>query len=295
MKHIFVFSIALLGFNIGITRAQTPPGVPEPGLTLWGKLTDASNNPALLTAGTLNWIADNGTESFNITGASVPAVQTWSSGGQNYYLVQIPFNSYKVGAVTLALTPNSFEFPSPPPATPPSYVFHATANGAAATIKSVDGSAVNQPSFTVNDFTVSGATGRGRVIQVDLTIAPPADPYAAWIGGYLPTGDPRAAASADADGDGKTNAEEFAANTNPLDGTIYLKIVTITKVNATTASVSWLSNEGQTYTLEASNPLASGSWTTLGTFPGAAGTTTSTTVPIVVGQPRRFYRVRTTR
>ncbi len=294
---------ACFALTLQHATAQAPPGVPEPGLILWGKLTDAGGNAATVPAAALNWIADNGTESFNITGASTPPVQTWSSGGQNFYMVEIPFNTYKVGAAPLSLIGNSFEFPSPAPVTPPSYVFQASANGSAATIKAVNGVASGQPTFTVSDFTVSGTAGRGRVTQVDLTVVSSADPYTAWMNAYLSSSDPRAARTADADGDGQTNEQEFAANTNPLDGTVFLKIVTITRVSATSASISWTSNPGQSYTLEASdtassNPLGSTPWTTLGTYSGAAAparTTTVPGVPITAGQRKRFYRVRTTR
>ena len=57
---------------------------------------------------------------------------------------------------------------------------------------------------------------------------------------------------ADSDGDGHANAEEFAAGTNPLDGTSVLRIVLVRPTGASSFRIAWKSTPGRTYAVERS-------------------------------------------
>jgi hypothetical protein len=99
-----------------------------------------------------------------------------------------------------------------------------------------------------------------------------------------------AADSADPDGDGLTNAQEYVAGTNPNDRNSVLKISQAAK-NGNDMLVSFPSVSGKTYSVERSDTLQSGSWTTVQSgIPGNGGTVQVTDTG-GAAQPRRFYRV----
>jgi hypothetical protein len=99
-----------------------------------------------------------------------------------------------------------------------------------------------------------------------------------------------AADTADPDGDGMTNAQEFAAGTNPNSRASALKVSSVAK-SGSDMLVSFPSVSGKTYTVQRSDTLQSGSWTTVQS--GIAGTGGTVQVTDTGGalQPRRFYRV----
>ncbi len=99
-----------------------------------------------------------------------------------------------------------------------------------------------------------------------------------------------AADTADPDGDGWKNADEFASGTNPNDRASMLKV----------GAMAWSGNDmvvnfptviGKTYRVECSATLQPGSWSTVrGAIPGTGGAV-QVTDPGVVTDPRRFYRI----
>jgi hypothetical protein len=99
-----------------------------------------------------------------------------------------------------------------------------------------------------------------------------------------------AADSADPDGDGWTNAQEFAAGTNPNDRSNVLKVSNVDK-SGNDMLISFPSVSGKTYTVQRSDTLQGGSWTTV--QDGIAGTGGTVQVTDTDGalRLRRFYRV----
>jgi len=103
-----------------------------------------------------------------------------------------------------------------------------------------------------------------------------------------PTG---ATASADSDGDGFSNLQEFLAGTDPTNASSALRITAITP-QATNYVVSFTSATNKLYQLERSNDLTSNSWTVVtNNVTGTGGV-----IPLIdVGAAsvtNRFYRVR---
>lgn len=95
-------------------------------------------------------------------------------------------------------------------------------------------------------------------------------------------------AAADPDGDGHTNAEEFALGTDPRDpGSRFAIHQTAPTGNLFT--ISWSSVAGKTYRLQARPSLGAGAWQDAGDPVTATGPTSSTTHD-ATGQ--HFYRVR---
>lgn len=107
-----------------------------------------------------------------------------------------------------------------------------------------------------------------------------------------------ASATADADGDGETDREEYAADTNPLNGADKLEITTFVEprqiggVGPFLSDFTWTSRPTRHYSIDINSNLTS-AWTPLlnNIIPGAATTTTRNSVTDTNGV-RRFYQVR---
>jgi len=99
-----------------------------------------------------------------------------------------------------------------------------------------------------------------------------------------------AADTADPDGDGMTNAQEFAAGTSPTDSSSVLKISQL-QISGADYVVSFSSVAGKTYRVERSDTLANGSWTTVSNNIAGTGGVLQVTDTGAAAQPKRFYRV----
>ena len=119
--------------------------------------------------------------------------------------------------------------------------------------------------------------------------------YESFIWESLPTagngtiGDPLHAGTHDYDGDGQTNADEWAALTGPADGASFFAAAIST--SGADAIITFPSAAGRTYSLQTSADLSPGSWTSLG-LPGPLagdGGIKQFTVPAL--DARRFFRV----
>ena len=98
-----------------------------------------------------------------------------------------------------------------------------------------------------------------------------------------------AADGADPDGDGLTNAQEFAAGTAPNDQASVLRASIA--INENDLVVSFPSVAGKTYRVERSDTLASDSWTTQSdNIPGTGGVLQVTDIG-AASQAKRFYRI----
>jgi len=97
-------------------------------------------------------------------------------------------------------------------------------------------------------------------------------------------------AAAAADGDGWTNAQEYASGTNPNYRTSLLKISTL-QANGGDMVVSFPTVSGKTYRLERSGTLQTGSWATVSNAIPGNGSTVQVTDTGGAEQSKRFYRV----
>jgi hypothetical protein len=102
------------------------------------------------------------------------------------------------------------------------------------------------------------------------------------------------AASADADGDGLTNLQEYRAGTSPVDPKSSLRLNGAKNAKDAPAAVTlhWPSVAGKTYVMEYSTSLMNPVWITLATGLQGTGWDMEYTDNTVSGEPR-FYRVRT--
>ncbi|MEY4387131.1 MAG: hypothetical protein RLY20_2414 [Verrucomicrobiota bacterium] len=102
---------------------------------------------------------------------------------------------------------------------------------------------------------------------------------------------PEAAATADPDGDGMNNRQEFAAGTDPMEKQSRLRVFAMS-INDGKPAVSFESLLGQHYGIEYRDDLFSGNWTSLSSNVWGHTDTTTITDPNAAGRNARFYRVR---
>ena len=103
-------------------------------------------------------------------------------------------------------------------------------------------------------------------------------------------GDGHAADNADPDGDGWTNAQEFASGTNPNDRHSLLE-VTQMQASGSDMRLHFPTVSGKTYRLERSHTLQAGSWTIVADNITGTGAEVQVTDTGGAAQSRRFYRV----
>jgi hypothetical protein len=97
-------------------------------------------------------------------------------------------------------------------------------------------------------------------------------------------------ANDDPDGDGRTNANEFDFLTDPENGRSFFT-PGMTRVPPNNIVISFLTAAGRTYTLERSDTLAPGSWTSAG-LPAITGDGSLKQFTVPDGPPaRRYFRV----
>lgn len=273
-------------------HAQTiPPGVPEPGLVIWGTVVNRTNVSQSVTITSATWSVTDGTKTAVYSVASRPATRIINTGGQSFYILEVPFDTRRIGTVTLAdpatVGINSFELKT---ASPPTYILAPTINGVLATVHAIDGAPGSGNTFPVAGFT---AATRGRAIRVDLAVLPPVNDFNSWATSFFGNPNaPEAARTADPDGDNRTNQDEFAAGTNPKDPNSALRILTVTlQPDQTQITVGWQSVSDKNYVIEAASEI-DGPFADAGSLVPAAGNTTQGNVNVPPDQLRRFFRIR---
>lgn len=298
-------------------HAQTTsiPGVPEPGITIWGSVTRVSDGaPVKITSA--SWtLTDNAAVPTSMTMTSTPPagvvpkprVRIVTSAGTTFYVMQVPFDTRQVGAGTGAVTladPNlqsdtASRYPSFPlqAAFGAVYTMTPVINGAPATVEKVDGAPAGTPSHVAGGFALFE---RARTVRVDLSIAQSADPFEVWATGFFGSASGNGARTADPDGDGQTNEAEFLAGTIPNNGASAFRVLTLTRPAAGgNITLNWATVGQKRYQIETSPDMLTGPvvWTPLGavvTESAPAGTAASEQVliPTTTGERRRLYRVR---
>jgi hypothetical protein len=269
-----------------------PPGVPEPGLVIWGTVVNVQNPSQAVTITSASWSVSDTTRTAVFDTASRPAVRIVNQGGQSFYVLEVPFDTRTLGPVNLSDPatvggPSSFELKS---GSPPIYSLTPTFNGVLASVRAVDGLSASGGTVPISGF---NAGVRGRVIRVDLSILPPADLYDAWAAGFFGSlNDPRAGKGLDPDGDGFNNESEYLAGTDPKDKDSALRILTISPVaGQLQVKLQWQSAADKKYKLESATQ-AEGPFAEVGAVVSGTGGTAQANVARDAAEPGRFYRVR---
>lgn len=271
------------------TGLVIPPGVPEPGLVIWGSVVNATNTSLSVPIASASWSVTDGAKTAVYNASSKPSVRILTLGNQSYYIVEVPFDTRRFGTVTLADPAtegiDSFELSS---GVPPTYTLTPTINGMLATVRAIDGAPATGANVAVPGFTTAL---RGLVRRVDLAVLPPTDGYEAWATAIFGSpSHPDAGRDADSDGDRFTNEHEFAAGTDPKSASSLLRILTIS-VTQGQASVGWQSVVNKRYVIEAASGIE-GPWLSVGAPVSSSGTSTQTSVDRTAAETLKYYRVR---
>ncbi len=143
---------------------------------------------------------------------------------------------------------------------------------------------VPNPTYTATAYDTDLFSTTSSPVTITL-----ATPFQQWIAGFPslenknPTSDP--------DGDGFTNEQEFAAQTNPGSAASALRIISLEKNPASTSiTLSWQSVSGVTYQIQQSPNLST--WSNLGTVVTANAATTSA-MRTITPATAKFFRVQT--
>src|SRR5512133_3835041 len=286
---VCVLAISPALFWSGVQAATIPPGVPEPGLVIWGTVVNQTNTSQAIAITSATWSVTDGTKTAVYSAGSHPPTSIVNLNGQSYYILEVPFDTRQIGTVSLAdpatVGLNSFELKS---SSAPSYTLVPTINGALATVRSIAGSPASGGSVPVAGFT---SATRGRVIRVDLGIVPTTEDYGTWAARIFGSANlPEAGPNADPDGDGMNNLSEYAAGTDPKDPNSALRILRMTiQTQPLQAIVGWQSASNHSYMIQTAS-VPGGPWNDLGSAVPSAGATTQTNVNLTSGDPKRFFR-----
>lgn len=277
MKSLIFF--LLLSFVIPLWNAHAIPPIPEPGIIIYGKVTDASRNTAAPITG-LSWTISNDDKSIVLSVGA--GIETSVLNGETWFIARVPFASTNVQGVAIDPVSNTtFETTQTPVLYSRSIV---TVNDVVAQISAPAGGSFTFPAS-------AGVTDLGRTERVDLVIPHNLGAaYSTWaVGRWGNIYAPDASPNADPDHDGQLNGFEFTAGTDPSDARSNLAVSNCSLAGDSFIFV-WPSVPGKTYLIESSSS-PSGPWTSVGASITANGLTTTTSRPIPPGSLRHFFRV----
>jgi len=183
----------------------------------------------------------------------------------------------------------------------------STATGASWTLVATTGAKTYGAGFTVTGFTSDGAAAGARKwtkgsYQYDeathtlSVVAGSLSSLQSWrvthFGDSANSGN--GADSADPDNDGRPNLLEYATGTLPNSANSGSVATVATSAGKLTLSFAYIADSTLTYSIEASNDLAT--WSTVHTYPAftSAGTATYTDTVVLSSGSRRFLRLKVT-
>lgn len=219
-----------------IANPQSIPGVPEPGMILYGQIRNTASGGSLITYGTLRWTLQP------LSGSAVTVGVTLTNINDQFsYVVRLPFESVLPGFTPSA---NTLTLSN----TPVTYARSATVNFQSATILA--------PAIATLTF---GPADRGRSERVDLQVTLPFvdtdsngldDNWEMAYFGHLGVD-----SNADPDHDGMKNSAEFKAGTNPNDPQSRFAFINVGPDPLGGIGIRWFSVALNRYTVQRSGDL----------------------------------------
>jgi len=272
--HWTGFILALACLAASVAHSQSIPGLPEPGLAMYGSITTTNGTRPSIGSGVV-WRVSTGA-----TAITIPATVV-TVNNQTFYILRVPFETRTIpGTTTFAATPNTLELTS----ATTTYTRSATVSGT---------SAILQGPGAPGTFTFGATAGdRGRIERLDLVanVPPASETFAEWALRIFHTSsvDP----NADPDHDGASNMQEYLAGTDPLNAQSVFKFITIQPALPNGIIIQWSSVTGRSYTVERSS-LVGTNYAQLGSVITATNDVTLYYDSTATGQGPYFYRLGT--
>lgn len=261
MRIISRVSVYLCAFAC-LAEAQVP-AISEPPVILYGQVSPSTPAPDLSTV------------TFTLTGnaetlaTAIPA-RVVTIEGASWFIVSIPFETRSTqGGPALTATPNTLALT----AANTSYTLTAKVGTATATLPNG------------KTTLIYGAPTQGLIDRIDLTLGETYEQWSQRLFGSL------VSQTADADGDGRSNYEEYLAGTNPLDPNSRLMVKSFTPLPGGGFTITWDTVSGKYYRIERSTSLAPNQWTSLQSNVSGDGGPKSYTDTNQGTAARLFYRI----
>jgi hypothetical protein len=214
-----------------------PPGVPEPGLIIYGSVTNLNGNYGIISSPTL-WNISGGGSSVTVTSTIVVV----ANSGQYFHVTRVPFESRTVSSQTFNATSNTLP------------LVNGVTYTRAAAVKGTNATIVSSSRNMLGTFTFSSAD-RGLIERVNLTVNLPGITFQDWLGRYpgLPVN--QRGENDDPDGDGMTNFAEYRAGTDPTKRDSVFEFIDIKPNAAGGIEIRWSSASGKKYSVERAKDL----------------------------------------
>lgn len=266
MNQLYIFKSFFMSglIFISVEPLWALTALPEPPVVLYGKITPAS--PA----------QDLSAVTFTLTGNSetltTPTpVLVVTVDGQSYYILKIPFETRTItGGQVLTATSNTLALPVS------DTTFTVTAKVGPTTAMLPSGKTT----------LIYSAQREGLIDRVDLTLG--GETYEQWsqrLFGSL------VSQTADADGDGRTNYEEYLAGTDPQNANSRLTVRSFAPLPGGGLTLTWDTVTGKTYSVQRSTSLAPNQWTILQSNLNGDGATKSFSDTNPGTATHLFYRI----
>ena len=223
--------LGIIALSQNPVLSQTIPGMPEPGLVMYGAITNTGPSRPMSNV-SVNWRVTSGAATFTNQATMVTV------NGQVFYIQRVPFETRSIpGTTAFTATPNTLELL----ATPATYTRSATVNGSNAVLQATS-------TFTF------GSADRGRIERVDMSVSLPRETFAEWALRIF--GATNIDPNADPDHDGASNMQEYLAGTDPLSNQSIFKFINIQPAPSGGIIIQWNSVAGQSYTIQSSANVA---------------------------------------
>jgi hypothetical protein len=247
--------------------AANPTALPQPVAVLYGAVVRGPTKETVIPT-TAYWTISGNNESITAQDTTVVTI-----GSEVFYLTRIPFETRQIaGGPTFPATPDVLELTQ----TNTTYTRSAV----------VETGSVPRPATLPSgkETFIYGAARQGLIERLDLVLA---ETFVEWskrvFGGPV---DP----AADADGDGRTNYDEFLQGTDPLSGNSLSILRSFAPAAGGGFTITWDSVVGRTYTVEWSEGLDAPEWQRVEPPMAGTGAPLSYTHP-AGGGPRQFFRI----